>query len=136
MAHYYRNLWAFGIGVVFAYKPNIICKKNILILGTAYAFLVVFNWFREGFYYAFVTTIAMGILMYIGLISQKYEIKNRMILYLGTISYYLYLCHRTVYNLLWGYGMTNFVIFVCLSIFFGVCFYQFHKIIQKCHKKA
>ena len=135
-AHYYRNLWAFGLGATMAYKPNLLSKKrNFVWCVICFSFLLLFNWTREGSLYTIATAIAILILIFIGRVNQRYDIRNEYILYLGSISYYLYLCHRTVYNLLWGNGMLNFILFVCLSLFVGVCYFQLHNIIQRCTRR-
>ena len=119
LAHYYRNLWAFVLGVVFGYKPDIL--KGNKFWGIIFVVLLtLFNWFREGYLYAGAALIALGVLLLIGMTNKRYDINSGFLLFIGGISYYLYLCHRMFYNVLWATDMLNFPLFVILSVVFAV----------------
>lgn len=121
MAHYYRNLWAFVLGVIIAYKPMILNEHKLggeilLVLLTA------FNWFREGHLYAGAALLAVLFLLFLGYTNRRHDIDNRFLLFLGGISYFLYLCHRMFYGLLWATDMLYFPLFVTLSIGFAIVY--------------
>lgn len=129
-AHYYRNLWAFAIGSFCAYYPNLLKQKKQIWGIILIVLLTFFNTWRESYLYAGVCLVALLILLVIGRTNQRYDNHNRFLLYIGGISYYLYLCHRTFYHLLWRYEMLNFLLFVILSIGFAML-YEYTKRLDK-----
>ena len=116
LAHYYRNLWAFLLGVMIGLKPDLLKDIKFWIFC---GLILIFNHLQEGRNYDVGSVLALVVLLFFGLTNRKYNVNSRLFVYLGGISYYLYLCHRMFYNLLWSYDLLYFPLFIILSIAFA-----------------
>lgn len=112
-AHYYRNLWAFPFGVLCAIKPLFLKEKRFVVVVVV---CVVLNLLVEGIHYTVSAILALSLLMYVGFTNRSYKIKSRFLLYLGSISYAIYLIHRTVYNMLWTYNLLYIQLFIVITL--------------------
>ena len=126
-AHYYRNLWAFVLGSVMAYKPRLLCS-NIIIVLMVFIILMAFNYYREGHLYVLASLGALFVLIILGYTNYRFDINSKSLLYLGGISYYLYLSHRMFYNVLCVTENLSFPLFVVLSIAFAIIYNKLAKI--------
>lgn len=116
LAHYYRNLWAFLLGVMIGLKSDFLKDYKFWIFC---GLILLFNYKQEGLFYDISSILALIVLLFFGLTNRKYNINSRFFVYLGGISYYLYLCHRMFYNVLWSYNQLYFPLFIFLSIAFA-----------------
>ena len=122
-AHYYRNLWAFILGVFVAYTPSFFERNKLLAL-YGICSLFVFNYIQEGIWYASTAIAALFSLSCLGFGDFCGKINSHLLLFLGEISYPLYLGHRMFYNTLWATGYCIFPLFVVFAISFAV-FYKY-----------
>lgn len=118
-AHYYRNLWAFLLGVIIGIDPNLIKSKYIFIFVSV---MMLFNFKQEGYIYIIPSVLALTVLMILGLTNKTYELNSKFFAYLGGISYYVYLSHSLFYNLLWEYNLLYFPLFLALTIGFATVY--------------
>ena len=121
-AHYYRNLWSFPLGVLCAIKPH--WMRSGFTVGMV---LVVFalNSFVEGVSYTIAAVMALAVLMYIGYTDRSRGINSRFLLYLGGISYAVYLIHRTVYDMLWTYHLLYLPLFIVITVLLAHLFTKY-----------
>ena len=117
-AHYYRNLWAFVLGVFVANKPTYFTSNKtmgIVIMGGG----MLFNCIQEGKLYALTGFVAIIILSLLGYTNYKHDVNSKIFVVLGGLSYYLYLCHRMFYNIMWACDILYFPLFIIFSILFA-----------------
>lgn len=119
LAHYYRNLWAFLLGVILGLKPNLLKRYMFWIFC---GLILTYNLVQEGIFYEFASLLALGTLLFFGITNKKYNVNSRLFVYLGGISYYLYLSHRMFYNVLWSYDKLYFPLFIILSVGFATIY--------------
>ena len=119
LAHYYRNLWAFLLGVMVGLKSDLLKDFKFWIFC---GLVLIFNHFQEGRNYDIGSLLALAVLLFFGLTNRKYNINSRLFVYLGGISYYLYLSHRMFYNVLWSYDKLYFPLFIILSVGFATIY--------------
>lgn len=119
LAHYYRNLWAFLLGVMIGLKSDLLKDYKFWIFC---GLILLFNHHMEGRNYDIGSILALAVLLFFGLTNKNYNVNSRFFVYLGGISYYLYLCHRMFYNILWSYGSLYFPLFIILSIGFATIY--------------
>jgi len=108
--HYYRNTWAFLFGVLVALssKSNkmIVIALPLLLLAT-----LIFNQFTEGIIYTTGSILSICFLFIMFRLDKYFTAKSNLLLYLGSISYFVYLSHlRIVYSSLWFFGKENAII--------------------------
>lgn len=118
-AHYYRNLWAFLLGVIIGVNPNLIKSKYMFIFVSA---VMLFNLKQEGYIYIIPSVLALTVLMILGLTNKSYELNSSFLTYLGGISYYVYLSHGMFHDLLWEYNLLYFPLFLALTIGFATVY--------------
>lgn len=121
-AHYYRNLWSFPLGALCAVYPH--WARNKIIV-TIVSVGVGLNSFVEGLNYTVAALMALAVLMYVGYIFRRKELDSPFLLYLGSISYAVYLIHRTVYNMLWTYHFLYIPLFIIVTIILAHLFTRF-----------
>lgn len=129
LAHYYRNLWAFGLGVLVSLFPNIKnCRFSCLVL-----IILGYNYLVEGSDYAKVTIFSLAVLFLLGYGNKFYTLKSSFFTWLGAISFSLYLSHRMWYNLLWSCDCLNLILFVVISLLFAALYNYTNNVLLKKH---
>lgn len=118
LAHYYRNLWAFGFGVFAGLFPSVKNYRIYILL----LIVLCYNYFIEGIDYTKATILSLTVLSVLGCGKKTYILKSSFFVWLGAISFPLYLSHRMWYNLLWKFDCLNFIVFVVISLMFATIY--------------
>ncbi|PWJ55900.1 MULTISPECIES: acyltransferase [unclassified Fibrobacter] len=91
LAHYYRLTWAFFLGHIFAQWRNLpICPKWAMILISLSSFIF------ENSHMIISFVLAVASLALCSAINKHFDFKGKHLLFLGSISYFYYLCHRRI----------------------------------------
>lgn len=88
LGHYYRLVWAFFGGHIFS-NYSTIPRSKILVYSSAF----ITTWLFEGIFMVASFLFAIGLLSVFLSLNKKYDIHNRTLLWLGSISYFFYLVH-------------------------------------------
>ena len=99
-AQYYRYPWAFFAGHLFARFNDCNSRERkicFLLLG-----LSIFSW-SIGLVSIVVNIIAIIFLCFISVLNRKYTYNGKILLWLGTLSYFFYLIHERISWLLLAY---------------------------------
>lgn len=117
LAHYYRYCWAFFCGHIVA-RWNVLPNRLLALIGCC--LLAVSLLFEDSiassvrFFVAY--GIALVIIYFMALINCKYEMRGKMILFLGEVSYFYYLAHiRIGYFALSYFNMSDLVVWTVIS---------------------
>lgn len=120
-AHYYRYCWVFFLGHIVAKWDNLTSKINAILCCCVLAItLFLENGMRLqniiiidiAYFMAFI------LLIIISIVNRRYEMRGSAILFMGSISYFFYLCHvRIGYFLISYANITDVIIWGVVTIF-------------------
>lgn len=118
-AHYYRLTWAFLLGNVVA-NYKVLTKKQLYIIIT----FCLLTFLNENIYQILSFIIGIISLFCIYKINKIYSIKGKILLFLGNLSFFYYLCHiRITYVLLYYLKIESVFLWAVINIL--VAFYMF-----------
>lgn len=117
MAHYYRYCWAFFCGHIVARWGSI---QNRMLAVAGCCILAVSLFFEDSLFSSvrfFVAYSAAMVIIYnVALINNKYEMKGKVILFLGAVSYFFYLAHvRIGYFITAYFNFSDLVVWTIIS---------------------
>ena len=124
-AHYYRYPWAFFAGHLLARLDKCNRKqKYILILLFV---LLIMTWELDTISIA--VNIISIIFIYVFLkLNQRYIYKGKSLLWLGSISYFFYLCHERISWVLMGYTkLISPIIWISITLLIAYLLSYFYK---------
>ena len=126
-AHYYRITWAFLLGNIVACH-NELTKKTISIILLIF-FHTILN---ENIYQQLSFLIAGIFIVLIFRINKNYTIKGNILLLLGNISFFYYLCHiRITYVLMYYTKIDSVLIWTLFNIVIAYVMNKLYHIIFK-----
>ena len=119
-AHYYRYCWVFFLGHIIAKWESIPNKKIAVFMLTVLAVtLILENGMRITNIILTDSAYAMAIMMLyvVSAINKRYEMQGKAMLFLGSISYFFYLCHiRIGFFLIWYIGVIDVVVWTLVTL--------------------
>ena len=118
-AHYFRFPWIFMLGHIVAVYKNNPRYINFCVLA-AFTIAMLFHLHEWIMFFNFIISIA-GLFLF-SLISRRYTYEGRIMLFLGSISYFFYLCHMRIgYTLLCYTGIRSMLLIVItIAISYGL----------------
>lgn len=121
-AHYYRLTWAFLFGNIAA-NYGTLTKKQLYIIASIY----LYTFLNENIYQIISFIIGIITLIFIYKINKTYTIKGKIILFLGNISFFYYLCHiRLTYVLLYYLKIESVLLWSILNILVSFCMFKLY----------
>ena len=114
--HYYRFVWTFMFGHAVAKRTKLSWVVAIVLMIPALIEqkIIIFDFF-----------VGVFVLWLLSFISSKYEMRGKIILSLGTISYFFYLAHvRIGYTLLTYMGLDSILLWALLTILISFILYE------------
>lgn len=125
--HYYRLIWAFFLGHISAnYNRNIYDRWSII-----YVLIFIITFINEDIVQIISFISSILFIYIISELNKKYVIQNKILYFLGIISYFFYLSH-----LRWGWVITAYleVNSIIIWIFITICIsYILMNIYNKLH---
>lgn len=119
-AHYYRYCWVFFLGHIVAKWNSIPNKKTTLFMLAVLALtLILENGMRTSNIILTDSAYVMAIIMLyvVSAINKRYEMHGKVMLFLGSISYFFYLSHiRIGFFLIWYVGVLDIMVWVFVSV--------------------
>lgn len=120
--HYYRFVWTFMFGHAVAKKT----KLSWVITG-----ILIIPALKEGMIAIFDFSLGVMVLYILSYINSKYKMKGKVILWLGTISYFFYLSHiRIGYTLLTYLGGNSILFWIAITCVVSYLLYKLNSRIR------
>lgn len=112
-AQYYRYPWAFVLGhIVASYRKNSMTVNYGVVL--LFILLLIMTKELMPFAGGFLAVLA---LMFFSAISRKYIVTSRLIIFIGSISYFFYLSHERIgFTLMLYTGFDSILFWILISI--------------------
>lgn len=111
-AHYYRYPWVFMLGHIVA-KWNRNPRKISFVVMSIFLITEI----PCGLYYHIFSIMALSILVILAYVNTRYEMNSKTLLFVGSISYYYYLCHERISGVLVAYtGIKSLLLWTLLTI--------------------
>lgn len=126
-AHFYRYPWAFFLGHIVARWHNYEKKHVPLIL----LFILLLPILLESKIMILAYVIAIILLQIASLINRKYDMNGKIALFLGTISYFFYLCHvRIGYTIITYIGVDSILVWVLITTIVSYLLWKVYNILK------
>lgn len=123
LAHYYRLVWAFFFGHLFA-TWNTQSKWQTYTM----ALIALSTFVFENVYMIFSFTIAIITILTCSWLNKKYSFQNKWLIKLGTVSFFYYLCHRRiVWPVMCVFGCYDVLVWSLISLLVTFVLSAFYK---------
>ena len=128
-AHFYRYCWVFFISHVIAKWKTYDDKKRPLMM----SIILCITLLMESKLMLLSFFIAIIIIVLVSIINELYAVKGKLILLLGSISYFFYLLHtRICYTLMVYMGANSIIVWVLLTAAFSwIINYLYNKLLYR-----
>jgi len=124
-AHFYRYCWAFFLGHVVARWETYQNKQWPLLMAAVLTLTIL----PEGVVYYISYLIAILVLYFVSKLNLVYEAEGKAILFLGGISYFVYLIHGKLGFALMVYaGLDSIIAWALISTVLSWLTYKFYKL--------
>ena len=111
-AHYYRYPWVFMLGHIVARWNKNPKELSIIVMS-----IFMLTEIPCGLYYHVFSIMALSILLLVAFINTRYEMKSTYLLFMGSISYFYYLCHeRIVCSIIAYTGVKSLLLWALITI--------------------
>ena len=111
-AHYYRYPWVFMLGHIIARWNKNPIKISLCVIG-----IFLLTEIPCGLHYHLFSIMALSILVVVAFVNSKYEMKSKPLLFMGSISYFYYLCHERISCVLIAYtGIKSLLLWALVTI--------------------